>query len=212
MLARSDVTGNEWARSGTRTGPPTSEMSFVSRQVAQKSPRLRVGTMSEPGRGPTRDSLCSSPSRRCFRRSLTISSRSWAAGPGLCACLRLSLPGAAGYASLLLGMVYASCTGTVVLAKPKQPPASGPSRWCPRYRLPSSESVGSWVQQRDEPEPRGRFAEGAEPVCRCEVRIRPAEGNRLAGSGALAGGRGFEPRRADPESAVLPLDDPPSTV
>lgn len=28
----------------------------------------------------------------------------------------------------------------------------------------------------------------------------------------LAGGRGFEPRRADPESAVLPLDDPPSVL
>gem|GEM_PF-1896963 len=27
----------------------------------------------------------------------------------------------------------------------------------------------------------------------------------------LAGGRGFEPRLTDPESVVLPLDDPPST-
>ncbi len=25
----------------------------------------------------------------------------------------------------------------------------------------------------------------------------------------MAGGRGFEPRLTDPESAVLPLDDPP---
>lgn len=26
----------------------------------------------------------------------------------------------------------------------------------------------------------------------------------------MAGGQGFEPRLADPESAVLPLDDPPA--
>jgi hypothetical protein len=27
----------------------------------------------------------------------------------------------------------------------------------------------------------------------------------------VAGGQGFEPRQADPESAVLPLDDPPTS-
>ncbi len=27
----------------------------------------------------------------------------------------------------------------------------------------------------------------------------------------LAGGRGFEPRHTDPESAVLPLDEPPES-
>ena len=28
----------------------------------------------------------------------------------------------------------------------------------------------------------------------------------------LAGGRGFEPRLTDPESGVLPLDDPPAAI
>ncbi len=33
---------------------------------------------------------------------------------------------------------------------------------------------------------------------------------RFCGLGCLAGGLGFEPRLAESESAVLPLDDPPS--
>jgi hypothetical protein len=33
----------------------------------------------------------------------------------------------------------------------------------------------------------------------------------LRESGYQAGGRGFEPRHTDPESAVLPLDEPPTS-
>ncbi len=36
------------------------------------------------------------------------------------------------------------------------------------------------------------------------------KGAEPSGSAQLAGGQGFEPHLADPESAVLPLDDPPT--
>src|SRR3972149_8686652 len=35
------------------------------------------------------------------------------------------------------------------------------------------------------------------------------EGSARAAGRSMAGGRGFEPRHTDPESAVLPLDEPP---
>src|SRR3990170_7967646 len=49
----------------------------------------------------------------------------------------------------------------------------------------------------------------------CE-RLAPAkdpatgeDGSARAAGRSMAGGRGFEPRHTDPESAVLPLDEPP---
>src|SRR4051812_21103320 len=43
------------------------------------------------------------------------------------------------------------------------------------------------------------------------AREAPVAGSPWAGyqRGEVAGGQGFEPRLTDPESAVLPLDDPP---
>ena len=38
------------------------------------------------------------------------------------------------------------------------------------------------------------------------------QGTDLVANGELAGGLGFEPRLAESESAVLPLDDPPTVA
>ncbi len=41
----------------------------------------------------------------------------------------------------------------------------------------------------------------------CPTRLLTSQIVRL-----FTGGQGFEPRYADPESAVLPLDDPPKLI
>jgi hypothetical protein len=43
----------------------------------------------------------------------------------------------------------------------------------------------------------------------CEGRDRADEDNRIAKAIIVAGELGFEPRQAESESAVLPLDDSP---
>ncbi len=54
-----------------------------------------------------------------------------------------------------------------------------------------------------------------DPVRECSVTYRlarqakPPTTTQYGGCSRKAGGQGFEPRLADPESAVLPLDDPP---
>lgn len=70
----------------------------------------------------------------------------------------------------------------------------------------------------------GVLLAGAEIVGECCKRLRPSvppvsHGQKKKGLAVkptpcfiLAGGRGFEPRLAESESAVLPLDDPPKVL
>ncbi len=90
-----------------------------------------------------------------------------------------------------------------------------------RSRGPFASGWGTWMTRRCAPRPSGVVAPLRGPTLsvaarhrRTKVLIQVPQCKRPAHAGLshLAGGLGFEPRLAESESAVLPLDDPPNSV
>src|ERR1700733_15153688 len=71
--------------------------------------------------------------------------------------------------------------------------------------IPRSDTDDGWIARR-----RGKSMRGDRPRRRA-ARIRH-QAVQVTSTAQVAGGLGFEPRLAESESAVLPLDDPPNPL